>query len=153
MTTRTVPAWLAGLFLGLLLAVPNATAQSAPDDASQVERLERELVRAIGAKDLESYDRIVAPDYVVVTAAGPETSKAQVMDQYRSGERGYTDLAIDEVKVHVFGDTAVVTARTLGSRQEHGTSTPNRVRYLRVYARRGGRWQAVTQMSAPLPAP
>jgi hypothetical protein len=51
----------------------------------------------------------------------------------------------------VFGDTAIVSARTLGFRLEGGKEIPNRVRYLRVFARRNGRWQAVAQMATPLP--
>ena len=49
----------------------------------------------------------------------------------------------------VYGDTAVVTARTKGFRIEEGREVPNRVRYIRVYARRGGTWKAVSQMAAP----
>jgi len=55
------------------------------------------------------------------------------------------------VKAHVFGDTGIVTARTLGFRIDAGKETPNRVRYVRVFARRNGRWQAVAQMAQPLP--
>jgi hypothetical protein len=33
----------------------------------------------------------------------------------------------------------------------NGKEEENRVRYVRVYARRGGRWRAVAQMAAPLP--
>jgi hypothetical protein len=50
----------------------------------------------------------------------------------------------------VFGDTAVVHARTFGRRVRGGREEENRVRYVRVYARRAGRWRAVAQMSAPL---
>ena len=39
--------------------------------------------------------------------------------------------------------------RTKGMRREEGRDVANDNRYVRVYARRGGRWRAVTQMSAP----
>ena len=52
----------------------------------------------------------------------------------------------------MFGDTAVVHARTFGRRILDGKEDVNRVRYVRVYARRAGRWQAVAQMATPLPA-
>lgn len=73
------------------------------------------------------------------------------MASYRSGERAYTSLEIGEIKVHVYGDTAVLSARTSGLRRENGKDVPNLVRYIRVYARRNGRWQAVIQMATPLP--
>ena len=52
------------------------------------------------------------------------------------------------------GETAVISARTLGSRVEAGRETPNRVRYLRVWSKRDGVWRAVLQMAVPMaPSP
>ena len=73
------------------------------------------------------------------------------MDGYRAGKLAYRGLDITDVAVRVMGETAVVSARTLGSRIEEGRETPNRVRYLRVWAKRDGAWRAVLQMAVPLP--
>ena len=135
------------LFALLLPAVP-ARAQ---DPAREVEQLERDLVGAIGRGDLATYDRIVADDYVAFEASGKTTPKAEILASYRSGARKYTNLEIFDVEPRVFGDTAVVTAKTKGLRREGGRDVPNRVRYVRVYAKRGGKWRAVAQMAAVLP--
>jgi ketosteroid isomerase-like protein len=127
--------------------VPGSTPEAAPE----VERLERDLVAAIGRGDLSTYDRIVADDYVAFEASGKTTPKAEILASYRSGARKYTDLTIFDVEGRVFGDTAVVTAKTKGLRREGDRDVPNRVRYMRVYAKRDGRWRAVAQMAAPLP--
>ena len=130
---------------------PSATDQVATSPEQELERLERRLVAAIAAKDLVTYDQLVADDYVVLSAAGTERTKADVIAGYKAGTQGYRGLEISEVKAHVFGNTASVSARTLGFRVEGGKETPNRVRYVRVFARRNGRWQAVAQMATPLP--
>lgn len=139
----------------LLLALSSSAAQGpqAENRIREVERLERELVDAIGCTDLATYDRIVADDYVAFEASGKETAKAEILSSYRSGARRYSRLEIFDVRARVFGDTAVVRARTKGLRREGDRDVPNRVRYIRVYARREGRWRAVAQMSAPLPEP
>jgi len=138
----------------LVAAVP-AAAQEGPSAsataAREVELLEIRLVEAIATLNLEAYDQLVADDYVVVNASGQETTKAEVMASYRAATRGYKDLRIGEVRGHVFGDTGLVSARTFGSRVEGGREIPNRVRYVRVWARRDGRWRAVAQMATPLP--
>ena len=140
--------------LPLLLVLPlTAPAAQAEDRVREVERLERELVDAIARTDLATYDRIVADDYIAFEASGKETSKAEVLSSYRSGERRYLGLEIFDVRARVFGDTAVVRARTKGFRREGDRDVPNRVHYIRVYARREGRWRAVAQMSTPLPEP
>jgi ketosteroid isomerase-like protein len=131
-----------------LFAFAPASAQSSQDAVREVEALERELVAAIGRGDLTTYDRIVADDYIVFPANGPETTKAEILKAYRSGTLHYTGLDIFDVKAKVFGDTAVVAAKTKGMRREGDKDVPNRVRYIRVFSKRGGRWQAVTQMSA-----
>jgi ketosteroid isomerase-like protein len=135
------------------VSIPGLAASPVPSGAEEVERLEQELVTAIGKKDLATYDRIVADDYVVFDPAGKILTKAEIMASYQSGSRGYSGLEIYDVSGRVFGDTAVVSARTKGFRHEDGRDVPNRVRYIRVFSRRGGRWQAVSQMSAPLENP
>jgi ketosteroid isomerase-like protein len=129
-----------------LAAPPTARAASA---AQEVQERERDLLAAIGTGDLAAYDRLVADDYVALRAAGDQT-KAQVMDGYRAGKLAYRGLDVTDVDVRVFGDVAVLSARTLGSRVEEGRETPNRVRYLRVWAKRNGAWRAVLQMAVPL---
>jgi ketosteroid isomerase-like protein len=130
-----------------LAAPPTGRAGNAADD---VVRLEHELVRAIGSGDLAAYDRLVADDYVTVRAMGDQT-KAQVVDGYRAGRLSFRGLDITDVQTRVLGETAVVWASTLGTRVEDGRETANRVRYLRVWAKRDGAWRAVLQMAVPLP--
>ena len=141
------------LFLGLSIATLFAAAAAAtpPDAAREVEALERELVKAIGSGDLATYDRIVADDYVAFEASGKTTPKKDILESYRSGARRYTNLEIFGVEGRVFGDTAVVSAKTKGLRKEGDRDVPNRVRYIRVFARRDGRWRAVAQMASPIP--
>lgn len=55
--TRLLPV----LLLATVLAPLPAAAE---EPARQVEQLERDLVSAIGRGDLQTYDRIVADDYV-----------------------------------------------------------------------------------------
>jgi ketosteroid isomerase-like protein len=122
------------------------------DAAKEIEQIERQLVGAIAAVDLATYDRLVADDYVVVQASGVEMTKADVMASYRTGARRYKGLVISEVKVHLYGDTAVLSARSSGFRSDGGNEVPNNVRYIRVYLRRQGKWRAVSQMATPIPA-
>ena len=143
-------ASIVGMALGMMISVMEVPALAA-DGPAEVEALERRLVAAIGTRDLETYDSLVAEDYVATRPDGSELTKAQVMASYRSGERGYVGLEIDEVRGRLHGDTGIVTARTRGRRIEDGREIENRVLYARVWARRDGRWQAVAQFSTPLP--
>lgn len=149
--THSLPAvWKEHLATFLSTAGSSEGRPASAPEAAELEATERRLVAAIGARDFVTYDELVADDYVVIEAAGSLRSKPEIMASYRTGERGYRDLRLDELKSHVFGDTAIVHARTFGRRVRDGREEENRVRYIRVYARRAGRWRAVAQMSAPL---
>jgi ketosteroid isomerase-like protein len=155
--TRALLACVAMLAIAAILAVTARTVaardRSADDGnvAREIERLEQQLVTAIEAKDFTTYQRLVAEDYVAVAAAG-ETTRAQAIATYRSGDLSLPGLKIGEVKVHVYGDTAMISARTFGDRVEKGKTVPNRVRYMRVWVKRQGQWRAVAQMARPLEA-
>ena len=143
MTRRILPS----IFMLVTMA-----AGAAPDDAAtarEIERLEQQLVTAIEGKDFATYQRLVAEDYVAVGANGEQT-RAQAMEAYRSGALSLPGLKIGEIKVHVYGDTAMISARTFGDRVEKGQTVPNRVRYMRIWMKRQGHWQAIAQMARPL---
>ena len=76
----------------LLAALLSSAPIPAQDAAREVERLERELVGAIGRGDLATYDRIVADDYVAFLPEGGESSKAEILASYRSGGRARAPL-------------------------------------------------------------
>jgi homoserine O-acetyltransferase/O-succinyltransferase len=134
-------------FLAAPPAGPTGTA------TEEVEGRERALLQAIGSGDLAAYDRLVDASYVALRAAGDQT-KAQVMETYRAGRLAYRGLDVRDLEVRMLGETAVVSARTIGTRIEEGRETENRVRYLRVWAKRDGDWRAVLQMAVPLsPSP
>lgn len=135
-----------------MLGVTSMRAQAQADVAREIERLEQQLVTAIEAKDLATYQRLVAEDYIAVTATGEQT-RAQTIETYKSGTLSLPGLKIGEIKVHVYGDTAMISARTFGDRVENGKTVPNRVRYLRIWMKRHGQWQAISQMARPMESP
>ncbi len=152
MGRHTLPRGTA-LLVSFILTALSSTPAIAEDAVAEVERLERELVAAIAKTDLATYDRIVADDYIAFQASGKESTKAEIMASYRAGTLHYTGLEIFDVRGRVYGDTAVVSARTKGFRRDGDRDVPNNVQYIRVFARRDGRWRAVAQKAAPIVSP
>ncbi len=137
--------------MGVGAAIVSASVRddSGSGAAAEIERLEQQLITAIEAKDFATYQRLVAEDYIAIGANG-ETTRAQAMESYRSGDLSLPGLKIGEIHVHVYGDTATINARTFGDRVEQGKTLPNRVRYMRVWMKRQGQWRAIAQMARPL---
>jgi ketosteroid isomerase-like protein len=149
---KLIPVLMMMVGLAVGPAAAATVADRVADDADvarEIERLEQQLVTAIEAKDLATYQKLVAEDYVAVGAAGEQT-RTQAMEAYRSGALSLPGLKIGDIKVHVYGDTAMISARTYGDRVEKGKTVPNRVRYMRIWMKREGTWRAVSQMARPL---
>jgi ketosteroid isomerase-like protein len=109
----------------------------------QIEALELQWRDAVLQGDVATLDRLLADDYVGITASGLLQSKQQMLDRMRSGTVTVKKLDISEVKVNVHGETAVVTCRAEVTATQNGVEHTNVNRYTRVYERRAGVWKIV----------
>ena len=116
-----------------------------------VMQMEEELRVAISKGDAKAYGRIVGDDYVFTNQDAVIRTKAQMVAAYDSGKLKYESVKFDEIKVHSYGDTAVVTGRSTAKGQDNGKEFSGQYRYTRVYVKRQGRWQLVATQSTRIP--
>jgi hypothetical protein len=102
--------------------------------------LEQTLVKSALGGDRETYSAILAPDWTVTDVAGRVQTKTQVVEGLFSGEPPMADGKIDDVRVRLFGETAVVTGRTTATARNGSQVT---LRFTDVFVRQGERWLAV----------
>lgn len=134
---------------------PTPSATSAPVATENVEqavtKLENERVQALLRNDTAFIERVYANDYVVTGANGILRTRAQVVADMKSGVQKSESITNDDVKVRVYGDTAVVTGRTTQKGEYKGQPSISPVLFTRVYARRGGQWQLVANHASSIP--
>jgi ketosteroid isomerase-like protein len=118
-----------------------------------VMQMEEDLRVAVTKGDMKTYGRIVGDDYVYTNQDALVRTKAQVMSDYDSGNLKYESLKFDEIKVHSYGDSAVVTGRSTAKGQDNGNDFSGQFRYTRVYVKRQGRWQLVATQATRIPEP
>jgi ketosteroid isomerase-like protein len=134
---------------------PAALAADGPP-VSQAEReireLEAQFARAIVAGDREFYERVLADDFTHTSHSGVFKTRAEFMAENKFDEKKdstigrtrYDAYDLDDLAVRIYGDTAVVTGRTSPrGRTALGQPISGQYRYLRVWVKRQGRWQAV----------
>ena len=113
-------------------------------DVEIISDIEQQLAKAWVNRDRATIDAILAADWSVTDAAGRSLTKQQVMQEsFESDDRKIEAMAVDDVKVRTFGDTAVATGRTRATGSYRGTSASVVLRFTDVFVRRDGRWQAV----------
>src|SRR6266852_1921698 len=102
--------------------------------------LNDDYIRSVQQGDVGRFDEILAEDFLCSNPDGSLVDKRQFLAQ-TARPVSITGLAARDVRVRLLGDVALIHART-----SYATATGERRsgRYTDVWARRGGRWRAVS---------
>jgi ketosteroid isomerase-like protein len=129
------------LIVSLAIAPP-CLAQTSPI-IEELIRLEDEWALAVQQADTVALGRIIADDYFGTTASGGLQSKEDYLADFISGDRRTSSLTTEDLRVRVYGETAVLTHGGSAISQYRGTSASGHYRWTHVFVKRDGRWQAV----------
>jgi ketosteroid isomerase-like protein len=117
-----------------------ATQTTGQRDLDELVALNRDYVDSVQRSDVARFDEILAEDFLCSNPDGSLVDRAQFLRQ-TAQPVSISDLRADDVRVRVLGDVAIIHARTsyltAGGERRSG-------RYTDVWARRGGRWLAVS---------
>src|SRR6476469_768230 len=113
-------------------------------------RIEEAFAEAIVRNDLESIGRLVADDWVVIDPNGEIVDRARFFEVIKLGALTHDTMESEDLRVRVYGDSAVVTGitRTMGKFRGQECSTQERA--TDVFVKRDGRWQCVLTHLTPL---
>lgn len=129
------------LTLGTLMTITSPG--SATDDAKLVAALDTKYQEAVKNNDVETMDRILADDFVLVTGLGKTYTKANLLEEARSKRMVYERQEDSAQKVRVWGDTAVVTALLWAKGTEEGKPFDYKLWFSDTYVRTGSGWRYV----------
>jgi len=134
----------------LLSAVSTAIAQqpsARPPDAANTEQAvqqqDQKRIRAQITADTIALRRIYADDFLGIGPTGVVRNKAEVLADFTSHALTYQSITTAEVRVRVYGNTAVETGRSTMVGQDRGKAVPRDNRFTRVWVKKNGRWQLV----------
>jgi ketosteroid isomerase-like protein len=134
-----------------LIAVIVTTAAVA-DDRKMVAELDTQYQAAVKTNDVSVMDRILADDFILVTGAGKVYTKADLLQEARSGRMAYEHQEDTAQTVRVWGDTAVVTAKLWEKGTNNGKPYDYTLWFSDTYVRTPAGWRYVFgQSSLPLP--
>jgi len=112
-------------------------------------QMERDWTEAGLKKDVATLDKILADDWVGEGFTGT-TTKAQALADLKSGDSKQDSVTLGEMKVRVFGNTAVVTGTDDEKSSYKGKDTSGHWIWTDVFVKRQGRWQAVASQSTQM---
>jgi ketosteroid isomerase-like protein len=118
----------------------------------EIENLESQWRTALMQNDATTINRLLADDYLGINPNGTLETKADAMAQQRLGVVKIVSIEPDNVKIRVYGDTAVVTSQVDVQGRDGDRDIGGRYHYTHVYSRRSGDWKVVSFEASRLPA-
>ena len=118
--------------------MPTTTATRSELDILQ--DLNRDYIRSVQHSDVRRFDEILADDFLCSNPDGSLIDRAAFLKQ-TAVPVAISNLEARDVVVRIMGDVAIIHARTTYTRPD---GTEGAGRYTDVWARRGGRWLAVS---------
>ena len=118
--------------------MPTTTATRSELDILQ--DLNRDYIRSVQHSDVRRFDEILADDFLCSNPDGSLIDRAAFLKQ-TAVPVAISNLEARDVVIRIMGDVAIIHARTTYTRPD---GTEGAGRYTDVWARRGGRWLAVS---------
>ena len=110
----------------------------------EIEGLELDWRQAQLTNNVSAVDRLLADDYLGISSNGTLETKADELTRRRSGTLHITQLDLSDIKVRIYGDSAVVTSKAVVVGKNGDRDISGRFRYTRVYSNRDGQWRIVS---------
>ncbi len=112
----------------------------APTDLDTLQQLNRDYITSVQTSDVRRFDEILAEDFLCSNPDGSLVDRAAFLAQ-TARPVTIANLEARDVVVRIIGDVALIHARTTYTLPDGRAGSG---RYTDVWARRGGRWLAVS---------
>ncbi len=117
---------------------------------TKTESVEQELIKLVNdwmdaevKADMAFLDKFIAEDCVITDPVGTVWTKAQFLAGLKSGEGAVISAVLDNMKVRVYGDAAVVTGRMTSKQTFQGKEISGQYQCTDTLVKEAGRWQVV----------
>ena len=112
----------------------------AATDLQTLEQLNRDYISSVQSSDVRRFDEILAEDFLCSNPDGSLVDRAGFLVQ-TARPVTISNLEARDVKIRIMGDVAIIHARTTYTMPDGRAASG---RYTDVWARRNGRWLAVS---------
>lgn len=132
----------------IVLAFTVAASTLALGQAGKVEEsikaVNEQLNQAALKGDVATFDKLLADDTIGINVLGVTSTKADVLENFKSGKLKFEAIEVTDTKVRVYGDTALVNATANVKGHFGATDLSGQYRSVRVWVKRKGQWQSVS---------
>lgn len=109
----------------------------------QINKVTDQVIAARLKGDANSYEKLLADDYTGIYPSGRLVTKAQDIEDLKSGALKYESIDVREIKIRAYGYTAVAVSLVSTKSTRGGKSISADYRVTRVWVKRKGGWVCV----------
>ena len=132
------------IVLAFVVAASALALAQGGDVEQSIKALSEQVDQAALKGDVAAIDKLLADDYIAIRVNGATFTKADVLENFKSGKLKYEAIEISDMKVRVYGDTALVNATAKVKGHFGATDLSGQYRGVRVWVKRKGQWQSVS---------
>jgi ketosteroid isomerase-like protein len=141
------------LLAGTVGFASTAARASEAEDRQTLADLDTKYQKAVEQNDAKTMAEILADDFVLVEGDGKRSTKADLVNDAKSGKTHYVHQDDSERTVAVYGDTGVITAKLRAKGIEDGVKVDYAQWFTDVYVRTSNGWRYIyAQSSLSLPS-
>ena len=120
------------------------------ESIEQLLQLEKNFQDAIVANNAEAIERFVTEDWIIVNADGRIVEKDRFLAVVKSGALTHDTMKLDEPRVRIYGETAVVTGCATSAGKFMGAEFKTLERSTDVLVRVDRQWRCVLTQLTPI---
>jgi uncharacterized protein (TIGR02246 family) len=122
--------------------------KKAPSTSEAIKQLERDWTDAQKAGDIAKLGQMIADDWSGLGTDGNKSSKADFLENIKSGRSKITSFEFGPMDVKVLGNVAIVQGSDTEKSVTNGQDSSGKWVWMDVFVKRDGKWQAVRSQSA-----
>ena len=113
-------------------------------------KMEQEMTDGIVKGDASAWANYADAKSVFTDPGGMMATKAQTLAMFKSGDLKLESSKLDNMKVQMFGNTAIVTYTSMDKGTMKGKDITGEYRWMDVFVKMGGKWKLVAGQGTPV---
>ena len=119
------------------------------DPVQELTKIKEQWSEAEVKRDIGYLEQLFAEDFDMFNARG-HFNKEQMLQSLKDPDLTFTELHSDNIQVRLYGNVAVMTDHVTAHGVAKGKEFSRESRFVRIFVREHGKWQAVLAQSTPL---
>jgi ketosteroid isomerase-like protein len=121
-------------------------------DAAQLSALNAQFIKNFLTQDVKAHSEIIHNDFVCIESNGAIISREVYLKNWATDHdnSGYTSFTYTDELIRIFGNMALVRAKTVYTTNVDGKKAEGYTIYTDTYIKENGKWQCVQVQITPV---